>query len=295
MKPDPYSTLGVSKTATQDEIKSAYRKLAKKYHPDFNPGKKEAEKKFKDISAAYELVGTPEQRAKFDRGEFNEPPPHSQHRGQGPFYYETHGPSGGGGHYWADDDIFDSFFGGKGRGSRGVNFKGQDISYQMEVDFRDAVLGAEREITLADGKRISVKIPPGIETGKKLRFQGLGESGVGSGSPGDAYVEVIVRDSPIFKRVGFDLESELLVTLAEAVLGAEVKVPTIDGSIMLKVPSGSNTGSKLRVKGKGVVQSSSNRGDLLVSLKVILPSKVDPELKEAIKIWSEKHPQELER
>lgn len=314
MKEDPYKTLGVTKSATQDEIKSAYRKLAKKFHPDMNPGKKESESKFKDISAAYEMVGDAEQRAKFDRGEFDEHGSHGpggfggrpgpggprgsrQQGGGGPFYYETQQD---GSKYSMDQDIFESFFGSRsGRGARGPSFdqKGQDVLYQMTVDLKDAALGAEREITIGNGKKIRVKIPPGIETGKKLRFGGLGEPGTGGAGAGDALVEIIVKDSGGFKRVGQDLESEFQVSLSEAILGAEIKVPTIDGSIMLKVPSGSNSGNRLRVKGKGVVTNANSgaRGDQIVILKVVLPAVVDDDLKTAIREWSEKHPQGMTR
>jgi DnaJ-class molecular chaperone len=296
---NPYEILGVQKTATQDEIKTAYRKLAKKFHPDLNPGNKTAEEKFKEINSANDLIGDPALRAKFDNGEIDAsgaakaPPGYGYGGGapgENPFYYQT---QQGGGRYSSafdgmDSDIFESIF----RNARGggVNFAGEDRNYRLEVDFRDAILGAEREITLPGGKKLSVKIPAGIETGKKLRFKGLGEPGVGKGSPGDAYVEITVRPSKVYQREGKNLSMELPVSLHEAILGAEVRVPTLDSAVLLKIPPGSNTGSKLRVRGKGVsAASAADRGDLIVTLKVVLPTNIDPELKAAMEAWSKNH------
>lgn len=318
---DPYQILGVSKTASQDEIKNAYRALAKKYHPDLNPGNKEAENKFKDISHAYELVGTPEARAKYERGEFEQVPPgfdgfagfgkrgRPGGGGAGPFYYQTQeGPAGQAGRYsfsfggeGFDEDIFESIFGGLGgagmgggrrsaRGASSQGFPGQDVLYQMEVDLRDAVRGAEREITLPTGKRLAVKIPAGVTDGTKLRFAGLGEPGLNGGPAGDAFIEIRVREDARFKRQGDHLIMELPISLSEALFGGEVRVPTIDGEVMLKIPPRSNTDQKMKLSGKGVYnRSTKRRGDQIVVLKVMLPKKPDPELEEALKRWSERH------
>lgn len=298
MNKKPYEILGVASSASQDEIKNAYRNLAKKLHPDLNPGNKEAEKKFKEINAAYELVGTPESRAKFDRGEFDEAQgPSDAGRGrsrQGPFYHETQRDGGrysqsfGG----MDDDLLRSIFGSMGgRGGEGSGFSGdvpgQDTLYRMDVDFRDAVLGAEHEITLPSGKRLRVKIPRGVDSGAKLRFAGLGAPGSGKAPPGDAYVELNVKPSALFRRDGRDLEVELPVSFAEAVLGAEVKVPTIDGSVLLKIKPGVSSGTRLRVAGKGVPMGD-KRGDQFVVIKIMVPAGVDADLKQAVESWSKR-------
>jgi len=290
MNQDPYKVLGVSKSATQDEIKNAYRKLAKQYHPDLNPGNTKAEKKFKEVSEAYGLIGTPENREKFDRGEFEQPEAQQTGKRQGPFYYQT---QQGGGRYTNSfddfgEDIFESIF--RGAGAEELHLRGDDHFYQMEIDFKDAVLGAKREITLMNGKKLLVTIPPGIETGKKLRFTGAGEPGAGGAPAGDVYVDVRVKPSPIFRRFGNDLEMELPVSLTEAILGGEVEIPTVDQPVILKIPPGVNTGTRLRVKEKGGADHAhKTRGNLIVILKVVLPSSVDPELKETIRKWSQTH------
>lgn len=298
MTKSPYEVLGVSATATQDEIKNAYRALAKKLHPDLNPGNKNAEKRFKEINAAYELVGTPESREKFERGEKEQAQAQNPQGRGGPFYHET---QAGGGRYsqtfeGMDDDLLNSIFGRMGRGGRGGfefsgDMPGQDTLYQMEVSFNDAVLGAEREITLPSGKRLRVKIPAGVDSGARLRFAGQGEPGSGKAQAGDAYVELNVKPSPLFKRQGNDLEVELPISIAEAIVGGEVKVPTIDGSVLLKIPPGVSSGARLRISGKGVVQTGSGkRGDQYVVLKLISPPNIDADLKQAVESWSKRQP-----
>jgi DnaJ-class molecular chaperone len=271
---DPYQVLGVSKTATQDEIKNAYRSLAKKFHPDLNPGNKDAETRFKDISNAYALVGTAEERAKFDRGELNEEAARRAGAGAGPFYYETQ--RGRRGRY---SSSFSDF---------GFEFPGEDEHYQMSVDLRDTILGAEREITLPSGRRLRVKIPPGVTSGKKLRFAGLGGPGLG-GPPGDVYVEIQVREDPRFKQEGANLVIETPVSLTDAVFGGRVRVPTLEGQVELKVPPHSNTGTKLKLAGKGAYdRETGRRGDEIVVLKIKLPDEIDPELENALRDWQRK-------
>ena len=277
---DPYLVLGISKSATQDEIKIAYRNLAKKLHPDLNPGNKVSEEKFKDVSIAYERIGTVEERAKFDRGETTEQKAEQQQE-QARTYHETQQD---GGRY--SYDYFENLFRSAG-GARG-GARGEDHLYQMSVDFKDAVLGSEREITLPHGKRLLVKIPPGVETGSKLRFKHQGAPGIGKGSAGDAYVEITVKPLPGFNRVGFDIESENPISFIEALLGAEIKVPTLESSVMLKVPPGVTTGSRLRIRGKGILHGK-ERGDQIVSLKVVMPKKVDSELEKSVREWGDKY------
>lgn len=306
MNKSPYEILGVAVTATQDEIKNAYRNLAKKLHPDLNPGNKDAEKKFKEINSAYELLGTPESRAKFDRGETEEAEAqaraqaYAQGRGarqrSGPFYHETQNDGGrysqAFGGSGIDEDILSSIFGqmgggfGSGRASR--DQPGQDVQYRMDVDFKDAILGAEREITLPSGKRLRVKIPAGVDSGSKLRFAGLGSPGTGDAPAGDAYVELNVHPSALFKRSGRNLEIEVPISLSEAVLGAQVKVPTIEGSVLLKIPPGVSSGSRLRLAGKGVPAGEGKRGDEYVTLKIMVPPHVDEEFKQAVESWNQR-------
>jgi DnaJ-class molecular chaperone len=289
---DPYEILGVSKTASDDEIKKAYRNLAKKYHPDLNPNNKEAEQEFKKISVAYSLIGTKEAREKFEKGELDEQAADARYR-SGPFYHESQDNGGRYTYYYEGDnkDIFESFFSGfTGKGGP-IDMPGQDHLYKMEIDFKDAVLGAEREIMLAGGKRLKVKIPAGIEEGAKLKFKEQGGPGIGKGKPGDAYVEIFFRSSNEFKRTGSDIEIEVPISLDEAVNGLKIKVPTIDGAVLLTVPPGANTGAKLRIKEKGLPRiHGKGRGDQIVVLKVVLPDKTDSEFNEFIKKWSSDHP-----
>jgi len=290
--PNPYKILGVSTSSTQDAIKGAYRDLAKKYHPDLNPGNKEAEAKFKEISSAYELIGTADSRSKFDRGEFEA----KQNQGYGarntqgnPYYYQTQ-EDGGRYNYsfeGMDDELLNSIF-GRARTKRS-DFPGQDVLYQMDIDFKDAVLGAEREIQLESGKRLRVKIPPGVDSGTKLRFGGQGHPGAGKGGPGNAYVQLNVRRSSIFSRDGDNLEIELPISLSEALLGADIKVPTIDGSVLLHIPEGVGSGTRLRVKGKGIQRKGKTSGDQFVRIKIVTPKSVDSDFKAAVKSWSERY------
>ena len=294
---DPYEVLGISKTATQDEVRTAYRNLAKKLHPDLNPGNKSTEKKFKEVAAAYELIGTPEQRGKFNRGET---PEQQQERAQeqarsaqgrrGPFYQDT---QQSGGRYTSsfgqgadENDLFENLF--RSARQQRKDYPGEDLLFQMSVDFKDAALGTEHEITLPLGKPLKVKIPPGVETGTKLRFKGRGGAGVGQGPAGDAYVEIHVRPLEGFVRVGKNIETQVAVSFIEALLGAEIPVPTIDGSVKMTIPPGANTGSRFRVRGKGVRTSTEERGDQIVELKVLMPKTVDPALKEAVRSWERK-------
>jgi DnaJ-class molecular chaperone len=282
---DPYVVLGVSKTATQDEIKKAYKGLAKKYHPDLNPGNKEAEIKFKDLTQAFELVGSEEARTKFDRGETGEAFGQGGGRRQGPSYYNTQQNHGRYSEHFGEDldeDFFEHLFGGARRGGGyRRQYKGEDQLYRMEVEFREAVLGAERVITLPNGKRLQVKIPPGVESGQKLRFAQQGGPGAGGAPPGDALVEITVKPLEGFIRKGNDIETELPISFMEAILGAEVSVPTLEGEVLLKIPPGVTTGSKLRIKGKGVAKSTP--GNMLVTLKVMTPKEVNPQLQEKIR------------
>lgn len=288
---NPYTVLGVDQKASQEEIKKSYRKLAKQYHPDMNPNNKDAEKKFKEISHAFDLIGTPENRAKFDRGETAE---------QQQYHYEQYQKRGARSNSQSkgfsfsdmgmDEDLFQEIFGG-GRGrrySQSMDIPGEDVIYKMDIDFGVSVLGGERVITLPEGKTLNVKIPAGIESGKKLRFKGMGHPGHGNAPAGDAYIEVNVTPHPRFNREGKDLITEVPVSFFEALKGAEIPVQTLDGQVMVKVPSGVTTGTKLRVKGKGVVKGK-ERGDLFVKLKVSMPKTPSPDLVQAINQLADKY------
>ncbi|GLQ06547.1 DnaJ C-terminal domain-containing protein [Sneathiella chinensis] len=296
---DPYSILGVSKSASQKEIKSAYRKLAKQYHPDTNPGDDKIADKFKEISAAYNIIGDEKQRARFDRGEIDAS---GQERaaygfggggggfrgGQSRSYRQEDDIFGGGA-----EDIFSEIFGnfrrGGGRGSRPV--KGRDKVFAIEVTFSEAAVGSTRRLTLGQGgKTLDVKVPAGIEDGKQIRLKGQGDPGAAGGPPGDILINVTVKPSSVFVRDGDNVIVELPVSLPEAVLGAKVPVPTVDGTVNLKIPAGSNTGSTLRLKGKGIMRAKAGtRGDQLVRLKVVLPETQDEELQDWVSKWSEGH------
>jgi DnaJ-class molecular chaperone len=288
---DPYKTLGVATTATDEEIKSAYRKLAKQYHPDVNPGKADAERKFKEINAAYTLIGTEDMREKYKQGQFSDDS-QAQAGRTGPFYGETQTPGNRYSQAHADDfqDIFSSIFGGRERAGS-IDISGEDYAFTLEIDLQEAVLGTEKQISLQPGKTIQLKIPPGVDTGTKLRLQGQGGPGFGKGKPGDAYVEINLRPSKVFRREGANLFIEVPVTIGEVVNGAEIDVPTVEGPVVMKIPPGMDTAKKLSLKNKGFPdRENKTRGDLLVELKVIMPPIQDEELKDFIQAWVRKHP-----
>ncbi|MBI2521672.1 MAG: DnaJ domain-containing protein [Bdellovibrio sp.] len=300
---DPYKVLGVSHDASNDEIKKAYRKMAKKLHPDLNPGK-DSERKFKDVARAYELIGTPEARGMYDRGEtdeqrqqqYEEAIQSQARKGKRRTYYDTRQSSGRytsafGNHFdnFNAEDIFGSFFGDKRetgkRESPHVNLQGEDELYHLDIEFKDAALGTEKVIALPRGKNLQVKIPAGIEDGQKLKFKGLGGSGIGKGPAGDAYVQISIKEQPGFKRDGKDILTELPISLFEAILGAEIEVQTIDGKVMLKIPPGVSSGTKLRIRDKGVGPEN-NRGNQIITLTVVMPKQIDPSFKDNIQILS---------
>ena len=292
---DPYKVLGVARGASDEDIKRAYRKLAKKLHPDLNPGDKKIESQFKDTTAAYDLLSDTEKRRKYDRGEIDE---HGQPKG--PRFSQRPGGAAGqrrgrGFGFEAEegfsDDLFGDFF-GFGKGDAGnIKLKGADVSYQVRVPFLEAVLGTKQRLQLADGKNLEVQLPPGTDTGQTLRLKGQGLPGRGGAPAGDAFVEITVEPHPVFSRDGNDVLVELPITLYEAVLGASINVPTIDGKVAVKVPPGSNSGTQLRLRGRGIqAGKGGQRGDQYVRLVVVLPKEVDGDLKAAIEASAESHP-----
>lgn len=299
--PTPYEILGVAPSASADDIKKAYRKLAKKLHPDLNPGNKKVEQQFKELSVAYDLLSDPAKRARYDRGEIDATGAERPDRS----FYRRYAEGREGAKYQDFsidedsfvDDIFANLFRQQQRRSeRSMHLRGADVTYVAEVDFVEAAVGAKKRLMLTDGKTLDVTIPPGTEDGQTLRLKGQGLPGTGGGASGDAYIEVKVAPHPIFTRMGSDVHIELPVTLPEAVLGATVTAPTVDGPVSLKVPPESNTGSTLRLKGKGIVdRASGKRGDQYVRLKVVLPDRADPELKAFLEKWSAQHPYSVRR
>jgi DnaJ-class molecular chaperone len=287
MATDPYTTLGVKKDASQEDIQKAYRKLAKKLHPDLNPGNKKSEAQFKAVATAYDLLGDAEKRARFDRGEIDAS---GQERPQQRYYRDF---ADGASQYSSDagfadfgdtDDILSDIFGRQGRRGN-FRMRGPDVHYQLELDFLDAINGGKKQITLPDGSTLDVTIPPGTREGTVLRLRGKGRPGVGGGPPGDALVEIAVRPHPVFKRKGDDIHIELPLPLRDAVLGGKVTVPTPTGPVTMTVPKWSNSGTVLRLKGRGVPRRDGKRGDEYVTLKVMLPEKPDPELEKFMAHW----------
>ncbi len=286
MPADPYQTLGVKKDASQDDIQKAYRRLAKKLHPDLNPGNELAEERFKEVSQAYDLLGDPGKRARFDRGEIDasgaERPRQRYYRdfAEGASSYAS--DSG-----FADfgaDDFLSEIFGRQARGN--LRMRGQDVHYRLPLGFLDAINGGKQQLTLPDGSVLDVAIPPGTRDGQILRLRGKGRPGIGGGPPGDALIEIEVRPHHIFTRKGDDIHVELPISLKEAVLGGKVSVPTPSGAVTMTVPKWSNTGTVLRLKGQGAPKPGGGRGDEYVLLKVMLPERPDPELEKFVSQWA---------
>ncbi|MDV3459111.1 J domain-containing protein [Sphingomonas sp. HF-S4] len=298
---DPYATLGVARGATEADIKKAYRKLAKELHPDRNKDNPKASEKFSQVTSAYDLLSDKDKRARFDRGEIdgdgNPAAPFGFGGQQGGFRPGSGGGFDFGGESSDIGDIFEGLFGGGARrGGSGFSggfggfgrkaaAKGANVAYRLAVAFEDAASLAPQRITLRDGKTIDLKLPAGVETGTQMRLAGKGEEG--PGGFGDAIVTIDVQPHRFFVREGDDIRLDLPVSLSEAVLGADVRVPTPDGAVMLKVPKGSTSGKVLRLKGRGFHKKPSGRGDLLVTLMVDLPVD-DDALVEFVQGWQDK-------
>jgi DnaJ-class molecular chaperone len=309
---DPYRTLNVPRSADQAAIKQAYRKLAKLLHPDRNPGSARAEQRFKEVSQAYDLLSDPVKRAKYDRGEIDaDGRPRQAFKG-----FEFAADSQG-----TAESIFGKVFGGafgrgfggpfaEGFGSARGQFRfddlgreaaagasarqarrGADRRYRLEVDFVTAAQGGRHRLDLDDGRAVEVVVPPGAEHGSTLRLKGQGVKGSSGGQSGDALVEIAIRPHPLFTRKGHDVHVELPVSVPEAVLGASVPVPTIDGPVRITVPAGSNSGRTLRLRGRGIVQPGGRRGDQYVRLLVILPDHADSELE----MWARRRNYDVRR
>lgn len=277
MPKDLYSVLGIARGASEAEIKAAYRKLAKDLHPDLHPGDAERSERFKAVSSAFAILGDATQRGRYDRGEINEKG-EEVHAFRGGGFGGGAGPSGGmGGDPF--EDFLSSAFGGRRSGARRRTgpVRGRDLRYQVKIAFEDAVLGARRRMTMADGTTLDVDIPAGIRDGQTLRLRSQGQPSPTGGPPGDALLSVTVEEHKVWRREGDDLHMSQKVPLAVAVLGGKVDVHTPAGTVALKVPAGSNTGNVLRVKGKGVARPG-NPGHLYVRLEIHLSDPKDPAL-----------------
>lgn len=287
-----YEVLGVKRGASEAEVTKAYRKLAKGSHPDLHPGDKKAEERFKSITAAYDVLGDKDKRARYDRGEIDEEGRERMTAGgfrPGGFGAgDTRFEQGAGGVNF--DDILGDLFGRSGRrrgGGGGFVGPGEDIRLQLEVGFVDAARGGVRRIQLPSGDTIDITIPEGADSGRVLRLRGKGGPGMGGGPAGDALVELVVAPHAQWKRDGLDVSIEVPVPLATAVAGGKARVPTLDGEVNLTIPAGSSSGKTLRLKGKGIRQGASNAGDQLVKLVIELP---DGDALAELRKWAEANP-----
>lgn len=300
MSTDPYAALGLTKSATTDEIKKAYRKIARENHPDLNPDDAAAEARFKAASAAHDLLKDPETRARFDRGEIDASGQEQQQRQYYRDFAESadnpyrRGPHPGD---FADaSDIFAEFMrarghaGGGGHGGfGGFSARGQDARYTLEVDFLTAANGGKTRITLPDGQGLEVSIPRGTDDQQTIRLRGKGNPGIGDGPAGDALVTLSVRPHPFFRRDGNDIVLTLPITLDEAVLGAKVATPTIEGSVNLSIPKGASSGRVLRLRGRGVKPVKGAPGDQRVEISVVMPPAIDEDLARFMEDWRSQH------
>jgi DnaJ-class molecular chaperone len=285
---NPYEILGVAPTASAEDIQKAYRKLAKKLHPDLNPGDKAAEEKFKEVAGAYDLLGDAEKRKRFDNGEIDatgaERPQHHFYRdyATSDHAHPYTNDSGFADYMDADDALAELLR----RGERArANRRGQDLHYRLPIDFVESIAGANKRLTLPDGGTLDVTIPPGLVDRQVVRLRGKGAPGTGSGGHGDALIEVEVLPDRRFAREGDDISLELPISLSEAVLGGRIRVPTPTGDVTMTVPKGSNTGTTMRLKGKGAPRRGGGHGDQFVKLKVVLPRSPDPELEAFVSNW----------
>ncbi len=296
--PDPYDTLGVRRADTPETIRRAYRKLAKKHHPDLNPGKPEAAEQFKALNAAHDLLSDPERRARFDRGEIdaegNPSAPRDFWRAHGEAAGGRQGDSAAGQAAGFSAEDLESLFGqafrsGGGGGAEDpfatMRSRGADVQYALTIDFMDAARGAVRRLSLPEGRTLDVTIPAGVRDGHVMRLRAQGRPGRNGGNSGDALLEINVAPHPFFRRDGDDVVLRLPVTLQEAVLGASVEVPTIGGRVRLTIPAGSTSGTRLRLRGRGV-----GEGDQYVELEVRLPHEREPALADFLRDWEPEHP-----
>jgi len=307
---DPYEVLGVPRGASAAAIKSAYRKLAKKYHPDANKDDPKAAARFAELNTANEIIGDVEKRKQFDRGEIDAegkprfqgfPGGDARGRAGG---FETHtfrtGGAGGGAFGGGFEDILNSMFGAAAargpRGGGGSRFEFDpgtiavdlDLTVSMTVSLEEAVKGAEKRVRLPTGKELSVKIPPGVTAGQQIRLKGQGETAPGH-PPGDLLITVNIAPHPLFKVDGSDLRLDLPITLYEAVLGGKVRVPTLGSAVDLSIPKNTSSGRTFRLKGKGLPKTG-GAGDLFITTRIMLPDGNNAELETLMQKWRDAHP-----
>lgn len=302
MAGDPYQELGVSRGASADEIRKAFRKLAKQHHPDTNPGNKASEEKFKRVSAAFDILGDPDKRKKFDAGEIDADGRETMRGfggGGGPF-----GGQGGFSQGWSPGrtegfdniDISDLFGdilgrgrnGGAGGGFGGFSQRGSDVRAKLEIDLEESIHGGKKRIAFSDGRTLDVTIPKGAEDGQTLRLKGQGQPG--RSGAGDALIDLVIKPHPVFRREGETLVMDLPVSIPDAVLGGKVQAPTPDGAVTLTVPKGANSGQSLRLKGKGAALAGGRRGDLIARIMLVLPDAPDSELEAFAERWRSERP-----
>lgn len=326
---DPYEVLGVPRDVSADDLKSAYRKLAKKYHPDLHPGDPDIESRFKEVSAAYDFLSDETRRQRYDRGEIgadgNEKPRWSGFGRTGGFPgggYRSHpgagagagartsagarsagmhgsrrtgtgtGAGGAGGKSGfgfrsglGAEDLFSELFGNEDVRGGSAHVKGGDYRLALDVDFEEAAKGGRKRLTLPDGRSLNLSLPPGAEHGQVLRLRGQGQAGLGGAQAGDALIELRIKPHTYFTRKGDDIHVDVPISLKEAVQGASINVPTIHGKVALKIPSGSNNGTMLRLKGKGIARKDKGSGDQYITLRIALPEDSDEELRRFVKNW----------
>ncbi|MGD9670385.1 MAG: DnaJ C-terminal domain-containing protein [Hyphomicrobiaceae bacterium] len=288
MAGDPYSVLGVARGASDEEVRSAFRRLAKSCHPDLHPGDKAAADRFKSLSAAYDIVGDPERRRQYDAGLIDARGETVRH----PYANSAGAYSGG-----TFSDVFNDFFadaaghGARPNGRPGFHVRGQDVRYTLEVAFLDAISGTKKRVTMPEGGVLDLAVPEGVSDGQMLRLKGKGKPGFGGGEPGDALVEIHVKPHPDFQRSGDDIHMSLPVSLDEAVLGGKIEVATPTGRLQLTLPKGTSSGRVFRLKGKGVRCSATGKqGALLITVRIVMPDEIDEGLAYFISEWKKKHP-----
>ncbi|MEX0300339.1 MAG: DnaJ C-terminal domain-containing protein [Kordiimonas sp.] len=312
---DLYTQLGISKSATQDEVKKAYRKLAKKLHPDHNKNDQAIADKFKEVSAAYAILGDANQRAQYDRGEIDE---NGNQKAPSGFGSGFGGGFGRGGNtrraynrrnsdfgFEDAEDMFSEFFSFSGkRGAKpkqaqnpyktSGRSKGLDINYQITVGFEESITGGTRRLRLNDGRNVDIKIPSGIQDGQIIRLAKQGGPGIGGAPKGDALVEIQVAPHPYYKREGNDILLDLPISLSEAVLGGDIQVPTPSGKLTIRIPRNASSGKRLRLKDKGVKRKDT-KGHMYVKLIVNMPGERDLELEKLIKGWGKNNGDDLRK
>ncbi|MBR2534630.1 MAG: DnaJ domain-containing protein [Hyphomicrobium sp.] len=304
MSDNLYDILGVQRRASDEEIRQAFRKLAKEHHPDLNAGNAAAAERFKKISAANEILSDPDRRRQYDAGEIDAKgdPRGPQYRPRSGGQQRGRANNAGSFDDFGFSDIFSDVFGGRSgaagpgmggfggaRAGRGFSPRGQDLRYTLEVDLIEAATGAKKRVTLPEGGTLDLTVPEGVVDGQVLRLKGRGAPGPAGAEAGDALVEIKVKPHAQFKRQGDDILVDVPITIDEAVLGAKVEIPTITGRVQLTIPKGTSSGKTFRLKGKGVKGKSGVVGDELVTVRIVLPETIDDSLSYFFSEWRQKN------